>query len=259
MTLHHVETPFYQRQPTLPLVIQRFLRARVEAAMHDPARREDLAWATVLGAPAIREQHPLGLPEPLLFAHAAKMLAAVGRQDPESAWREHLERYSDAAQRGEKGWMPHASWGAWGPLVSLRSGWQLAALTPLPTNDRYALACGVSLFNHALYHECHDALEPLWVEANGDLKQGLQGLILMTAGYHHQQLHNAAGMKAVFEESLARLATFDSHHLQTPWGRVDFSHAWNATKARLAWLSEVSDDGDLGAIWSMEQAFWELP
>ena len=54
----------------------------------------------------------------------------------------------------------------------------------------------MSLFNHGLYHECHDALEPLWAAAEGDLKDQLQGLILLAGGYHHLQLHNRAGMVA---------------------------------------------------------------
>ena len=130
------QTPFWQRQPRLPLAIHRFLQDRMEAALQDPEARQ-----------------------------AHQVVA------------EHAHTEGDAA-----GWRPGSAWGAWGPLVSLRCGWQLAALTPLPLGERYPLACGVSLFNHGLYHECHDALEPLWAQAEGELKQGLQGLILLASG-----------------------------------------------------------------------------
>lgn len=256
--VHHIETPFWQRQPQLPLEIQRFLRRRVEAGLHDPARRGDLAWPTVLGAPALRAQHPEGVPEHLLLAHAARMLLAVGQDDPAKAWALALERHLDTAEAGETGWKPHASWGQWGPLVSLRSGWQLAALTPLPLDERYGLACGVSLFNHGLYHECHDALEPLWMEAAGALKQGLQGLILLTAGYHHLQLHNAAGMSAVWEEAFGRLDPLGSR-LDTPWGRVDLDAALSVTRERLA----LVHDGDMESapfdrLWALPRPLWNL-
>ena len=252
--MHHLETPFFQRQPVLPLPIQRFLRRRIEAALHDPAQRRHLAWPTILGAPRLRELHPEGVPEPELLAHAAKMLAAVGVADPSEAWREALAVFPDTAERGATGWRPHPEWGAYGPLVSLRSGWQLAALTPLPLDGRYGLACGVSLFNHGLYHECHDALEPLWIEAQEPLKAALQGLILMTAGHHHLQLQNAKGMKAVWEESLARLEPFKGC-AETPWGGVDFAEASRLTAARLALLS---GDLDWEALWRVDRPLWTL-
>ncbi len=250
-----METPFFQRQPVLPLEIQRFLRRRVEAALHEPGQRSALVWPTVLGAPALRQQQPEGLPEPLLFAHAAKMLAALGVADPEGAWRENLELHPDTAEEGEMGWKPHPSWGAWGPLISLRCGWQLMALTPLPLDARYGLACGISLFNHGLYHECHDALEPLWVEAQGPLKAGLQGLILLAAGYHHLQLHNAKGMAAVWEDALARLSP-SGGRLETPWGAVDFLEAARLTGERLAALKQ--DEEDFAALWRMDRPLWTL-
>jgi len=253
MSVHHLETPFWQRQPVLPLPIQRFLRKRIEAALHDPAQRFHLAWPTVLGAPRLRELHPDGVPEAELFAHAAKMLAALGISDPATAWAETRAAFPDTAEQGATGWLPTAEWGVFGPLISLRSGWQLMALTPLASDETYGLSCGVSLFNHGLYHECHDALEPLWIEADGPLKGALQGLILMTAGYHHLQLQNANGMKAVWEESLARLEPFNGC-VQTPWGRVDFVEAARLTQTRWAQLANP----DWPALWRLDRPLWTL-
>ena len=167
-------TPFWQRQPRLPLAIHRFLQDRMEAALQDPEARQALVWPTILGAPGLRRAHPAGLPESELLGHATRMLGALGHHDPAAAWRAHRTAWPDTAEGDAAGWRPGSAWGAWGPLVSLRCGWQLAALTPLPLGERYPLACGVSLFNHGLYHECHDALEPLWAQAEGELKQGLQ-------------------------------------------------------------------------------------
>jgi hypothetical protein len=255
--VHRVETPFWQRQPQLPLEIQRFLRRRVEAALHDPAKRADLAWPTVLGAPALRDLHPEGLPESLLLGHAARMLAAVGEKDPAAAWSRAMSEHADTAEAGATGWKPHAAWGHWGPLVSLRCGWQLMSLTPLPLDVRYGLASGVSLFNHGLYHECHDALEPLWIDATGELKQGLQGLILLAAGYHHLQLHNAAGMRAVWEEAFGRLDPLGGR-VKTPWGVVDLDPALGVTRDRLDLVQDEGMDAPFDQLWSLPRPLWTL-
>ncbi len=251
---------FWQRQPVLPLEVQRFLRQRLEAALHAPRDRALLVWPAVLGAPKLRAEHPGGLPEPLLLAHAARMLAAVGAADPEAAWSEALERFPDTAQAGPAGWLPGGAWGHLGPLVSLRSGVVLSALTGLPEGDTYLLHAAAALFDLALYHETHDALEALWQDAGGDLRQGLQGLILLAAGYHHQQLHNLGGAAAVWEEGLARLEPFQGL-LPTPWGAVEHRDALQFTEERLAYLGALpgkGEDADPEALWSMPVPRWEI-
>lgn len=254
-------TPFWQRQPRLPLEIQRFFQARLEAALGDPEARQVLVWPTLLGAPGLRRAHPEGVPEAALLAHAARLLGALGHHDPAAAWRAHLEAWPDTAEAGPGGWRPAPSWGAWGPLVSLRCGWQLAALTPLPLGDRYPLACGVSLFNHGLFHESHDALEPLWAAAEGTLKEGLQGLILLAGGYHHLQMHNRAGMAALWEEALDRLAPF-AGRVVTPWGEVRVEAALDLTARRLDHGGRVEDGADddaaFGPLWALDRPTWEL-
>ncbi|HEX9009060.1 MAG TPA: DUF309 domain-containing protein [Holophagaceae bacterium] len=250
-------TPFWQRQPILPLEVQGVLRTRVEAALADPGAREALVWPTILGAPRLRQAHPDGLPEDELLAHAARLLAPLGILDPAAAWQAHREAWGDTTEAGPSGWRPSSRWGAWGPLVSLRCGWQLAALTPLPLDERYPLACGVSLFNHGLFHECHDALEPLWTGASGGLKDGLQGLILMAAGHHHLQLHNLPGMRAVWEDALARLGP-SGGLVTTPWGEVRAEAALGLTARRLELAGALAEGGDLADLWALDRPTWEL-
>lgn len=215
-------------------------------------------WPTILGAPKLREAHPEGLPEELLLGHAARLLSALGHHEPAAAWQAHLAAWPDTAEPGPAGWRPSPSWGAWGPLVSLRCGWQLAALTPLPLGEGYGLACGVSLFNHGLYHECHDALEPLWDQAQGELKNQLQGLILLAAGYHHLQLHNPAGLRAVWKEALARLRPCGGC-VPTPWGEVRVQAALDLTAQRLEDGRLMADDDALfRLLWALDRPTWEL-
>ena len=192
-----------------------------------------------------------------MLGHAARMLSALGHHDPVAAWKAHLAAWPDTAEAGPTGWRPAAAWGAWGPLVSLRCGWQLAALTPLPLGARYPLACGVSLFNHGLYHECHDALEPLWDAAEGDLKGQLQGLILLTGGYHHLQQHNLRGMLALWEEGVGRLEACGGR-VATPWGEVRAEVALDLTARRLDHGRRMTDDSDLSALWALDRPTWEL-
>jgi len=254
-------TPFWQRQPRLPLEIHRFLQGRLEAALHDPEARQALVWPTILGAPTLRKAHPEGIPEQHLLNHAVRMLGALGHQDPAAAWQAYLKAWPDGAEQGPEGWRPAPTWGAWGPLVSLRCGWQLAALTPLPLGERYPLACGVSLFNHGLYHECHDALEPLWASAEGGLKDQLHGLILLTGGYHHLQLNNRSGLLALWEEAVLRLKPWGGR-VATPWGEVRAEAALDLTARRLDHGKRMAEDADddavFGPLWALDRPTWEL-
>jgi Domain of unknown function (DUF309) len=250
-------SPFWQRQPRLPLDIQRFFQDRMEAALHDPESRQILVWPTILGAPGLRQAHPGGIPEAELLVPASRMLSALGHHNATAAWKAHLARWPDTAVGGPDGWRPAPAWGGWGPLVSLRCGWQLAALTPLPLGERYPLACGVSLFNHGLYHECHDALEPLWAAAGGELKNTLQGLILLAGGYHHLQQHNLGGMLTLWEEALLRLGNNQSR-IATPWGEVRIESALDLTARRLDHGRHMNGGVDFTALWIMDRPTWEL-
>jgi hypothetical protein len=241
----------------LPLPLQQFLKARLEAALANPARRDLLVWPMILGAPRLRELHPEGMPEPLLLAKAAGPLAAVGGGDPAAAWRACLERLPDTAEPGATGWLPHRSWAAQGRLLSLRSGVTLLVLTGLPADDRYLFAAAVALFNACLFHECHDALEPLWSAAEGDLKRHLQGLILMAGGHHLLQLHQRAGMAALWKDCVEALANAGDR-LATPWGVLAFGEALATTADRLAWLAEHPGESDLAPLWGLPRPGWEL-
>jgi hypothetical protein len=237
--------------------VMRFLGARMEAALAAPRDRALLVWPVVLGAPGVQEAWPDGIPEAELLAKAEPMLRPVAAGDPGAAWREALERLPDTADRGPAGWVAHRIWAPLGPLVSLRLGVALLALLGQPEDGRYGLACGVALFNSALFHECHDALEPLWEEASGDLRTGLQGLILLAGGYHHLQLDNPGGMISLWQDALPPLQHLDGT-LRTPWGRVGFRAAAGPAAERLAWLDNYDGDMALAPLWDMPRPSLEL-
>lgn len=248
---------FWQRQPRLPAPVMRFLKARVEEALADPAQRAHLVWPMILGAPAQRERFPEGLPEEHLLEEAGRMLLSVGITDPRLAWERAQKAFPDTADRGANGWVPHRIWEPLSALVSLRTGVTLLALLGEETGRRRQLQAGVSLFNCALFHEAHDALEMLWVEAQGDLKRGLQGLIMLTGGFHHQQHHNAPGMRALWGDAVRILEPHGSD-LETPWGCLRFGPALDAAQARLDWLEREGDTVELEPLWDLARPEWRL-
>jgi len=250
------ETPpsFWAQQPRLPLPVHRFLQARLEPALGDPARRTLLVWPTILGAPAQRAAHPEGLPEERLLDLSARMVGAVGKLGPGEAWAQDRARFPDTAAPGSAGWLPHPLWEPFATRVSLRSGVALLALTGQPEDARYLLASAAALFNHALFHECHEALELLWRRSEGDLKRGLQGLILLACGYYHQQHHNAAGMRSIWKGGIPHLRPFEGR-LDTPWGRIAFSGSLAMATRRLEWLEEK--DVDWARFWETPSPEWE--
>ncbi len=250
----------WQPQPRLPLPVARFLGARLHAALENPADRALLAWPAILGAPALRAAHPGGLPEALLLEQAAPMLVGTG-QSPEDAWRRAIACFPDTGDKGPDGWVPHRLWDPLASLVSLRCGVTLLALLGLPGDARWRVAAGASLFNAALFHEAHDALEPLWMEAEGPLRRTLQGLILMAGGYHHMQIQNAPGMAGLWEDAQAALEA-SGGEVRGPWGTLRFDEALAGLQVRLDALDdgtgERSPEPPWDRLWSLDRPEWEL-
>ena len=248
---------FWAPQQRLPVPLQRFVRVRLEAALDNPRDRALLIWPTVLGAPRLREAHPGGVSEEDLFLQAGRMLAALGISDPVEAWQETLKAFPDTADKGSTGWVPQRIWDPLASQISLRCGVILLALTGQPEDERYRLSSGITLFNSALFHECHDALEALWSQASGDLKRGLQGLILLSAGFYHQQRLDAVGMMSLWKDGLKALAIFEGE-LPTPWGRIDFSESIDAAEQRLEWLRNLDSEAELDGLWELPRPEWNL-
>lgn len=248
---------FWQRQPRLPAPVMRFLRVRLEAALRDPVLGTDLAWPTILGAPALLESHPEGIPEERLLTEARGLLATLGVGDVRESWKQVQQRHPDTAEPGAGGWLPHRIWAPLSSLVSLRSGVTLLALTGRERGPQHALKAGVALFNCALFHECHDAFEELWVTSQGELKRGLQGLIMLAGGFHHQQHHNGAGMAALLEDAERILGALDGK-LETPWGEVRFLEALEAGILRRDWLLREGEGCPLEPLWEMPRPELEL-
>ena len=66
---------------------------------------------------------------------------------------------------------------------------------------------GIQLFNTQKFFEAHEALEIVWLQARGEQKTFLHGLIQVAAAFHHFTRDNLAGFQSLLEKGLAKLET----------------------------------------------------
>lgn len=64
---------------------------------------------------------------------------------------------------------------------------------------------GLRLFNERRYFEAHEALEAVWLKAQGSQKTFVHGLIQVAAAFHHHQRGNRAGFRSLLEKGCAKL------------------------------------------------------
>jgi len=84
----------------------------------------------------------------------------------------------------------------------------------LPGDDREAklFARGVALFNSRNFFEAHEAWEEIWLHAQPPEKTFLQGLIQVTAAFHHHLRSNRRGFKSLLHAGLTKLEAFPAEH-----------------------------------------------
>jgi predicted metal-dependent hydrolase len=68
-----------------------------------------------------------------------------------------------------------------------------------------AVARGIRLFNSGKFFEAHEALEAVWLPAEGDEKVLLHGLIQIAAAFHHHTRGNSRGFYSLLEKGLNKL------------------------------------------------------
>jgi predicted metal-dependent hydrolase len=71
---------------------------------------------------------------------------------------------------------------------------------------------GVERFNTLRFWDAHESWEELWLEAETDLDQFLQGLIQLAAAYHHVRRGTLPGGVRLFDAALRRLEAFPPRH-----------------------------------------------
>jgi hypothetical protein len=74
-----------------------------------------------------------------------------------------------------------------------------------------ALAEGLRLYRAGEFFAAHEAWESLWLEAEEPEKTFLQGLIQVTAAFHHLQRNHPLGAARLLQASLGRLDLYPAH------------------------------------------------
>ncbi len=67
---------------------------------------------------------------------------------------------------------------------------------------------GIHLFNRQKFFEAHEALEAVWLKAQGEKKIFLHGLIQVAAAFHHHTRQNPTGFRSLLEKGLKKLERF---------------------------------------------------
>ena len=68
------------------------------------------------------------------------------------------------------------------------------------------LCKGVILFNQHLFFEVHEVLEPQWMQAQGEVKSFLQGLIQIAVAFYHLGRGNIDGAQSLLHEGLLKIS-----------------------------------------------------
>jgi uncharacterized protein len=74
-----------------------------------------------------------------------------------------------------------------------------------------ALAEGLRLYDAGEFFAAHEAWESVWLQARDPEKTFLQGLIQVTAAFHHLQRHNRLGTVRLLRAALGRLERYPAH------------------------------------------------
>ena len=82
---------------------------------------------------------------------------------------------------------------------------------PLTTSQKQLLEKGIQLFNAGQFFDCHEVLEEAWVEASGEQKIFLQGLIQAAVSLHHLKRKNLVGARRLLDAGIQKLGNFTPH------------------------------------------------
>jgi uncharacterized protein len=80
---------------------------------------------------------------------------------------------------------------------------------------------GIEHFNAERFWEAHESWEQLWLAAESDVEQFLQGLIQVAAAYHHVKRGTYSGAIRLFDAGLRRLSAFETLFCDLDRGPVE--------------------------------------
>lgn len=129
--------------------------------------------------------------------------APAGIDDLPAPLRDCFEERGDGLQLGN-GWSVYA-----GDLRDRACrGWRAVGDRPLEPPDPsldVVLGAAAALFDAGLYYEAHEWLERYWRDADGDDREGLQGLIQVAVAFEHLARDNVPGARSLLSQGSARM------------------------------------------------------
>ena len=78
----------------------------------------------------------------------------------------------------------------------------------MATGDDPRFQKGVDEFNEQLFFECHETLEEIWLEEQGEDRKFYQGLIQVAAGYFKLQQRVPAGALKLWRTGIEKLEPY---------------------------------------------------
>jgi uncharacterized protein len=81
---------------------------------------------------------------------------------------------------------------------------------PIHNDDKFQQ--GLDQFNSRLFFEAHESWEEIWLHSPEPEKTFLQGLIQVSAAFHHYRRRNRTGAHSLLAAGLAKLAPFPPDH-----------------------------------------------
>lgn len=102
---------------------------------------------------------------------------------------------------------------------------------------------GVDRFNTRRFWDAHESWETIWLAAESDVEQFLQGLIQLAAAYHHIQRGTLRGAPRLFDAALRRLGAFPPL-----FGMIDRGPAEEVARAHREWVAGLLARDESGVL-----------
>lgn len=111
---------------------------------------------------------------------------------------------------------------------------------------------GVRLFNEGHFFEAHEVLEDVWHRERGPARTFLQGLIQLSAAYHHFQNGNYVGAVELLKRGADKMRNYPSGYLGLRAGDL-IEHA-DADRGR---IEAIRQDAAAKAVLEFPQIVFE--
>lgn len=96
-----------------------------------------------------------------------------------------------------------------------------------PEEEEEKFREGLHRFNTGLFFEAHESWEEIWLAAPEPEKTFLQGIIQVSAAFHHYRRDNRQGAESLLREGLRKLDRFPVVHRGMAVGNLrDFIRGW---------------------------------